>query len=585
MGPQPSTRSPTDIDRALEQGWSGLRCRDWQRARAAFQQVLDADAASPVAWEGLAIAALCLDDAVRSRSANERAYREYLECRDFCGAARVAIQLAVYHDAYRGESAIASGWFERARSLLDTVPAAAEHAWLAFWKAHLDIHVHGEVAKGEPSLEDAIRLNEAADIGGGLALMTRGLLGLMAISEGAVDEGLRRLDEATTEVLAGELSDPQMVGWTYCYVLDACENVRDFDRASQWIEHAREAVRAFGIVHQSGACRSHYVAILTWRGDYAATEHEIETMRREVGDIIPTYAAQCDIRLGEIRRRQGRLDEAAALLDPLVAQPLAMLSLAALALDRAEPQLAGDLVERYFRRVSEGDRVRRLHGLELLVRAQLQLGNIEAARTALRECEEVVARSGTPLMRAMVCELRAEAEAADEHLDEARRRFEDAIDGFDLARAPYEATEARLRLADVLVALRREEPARKTFEAARAGAERLGAGRLAHRAMESLRSDGPSPAHAAGQGRSDAVSGVRVLSGVDGRSTPGTVLTAREIEVLALVAQGISNQDIGERLFISSFTVKRHIANILTKLDVPTRAAAAAYAIREGLAR
>jgi DNA-binding NarL/FixJ family response regulator len=78
------------------------------------------------------------------------------------------------------------------------------------------------------------------------------------------------------------------------------------------------------------------------------------------------------------------------------------------------------------------------------------------------------------------------------------------------------------------------------------------------------------------------VPGVPGLSGVE---APGNVLTAREIEVLGLVAQGISNQEIGERLFISSFTVKRHIANILTKLDLPTRAAAAAYAIREKLAR
>jgi hypothetical protein len=108
MGPQPSTTSPTDIDRALEQGWSSLRRRDWRQARDAFQQVLDAEAVSPVAWEGLAIAALCLGDAVRSRSANERAYREYLKRHDSCGAARVAIQLGVYHDAYRGESAIAS---------------------------------------------------------------------------------------------------------------------------------------------------------------------------------------------------------------------------------------------------------------------------------------------------------------------------------------------------------------------------------------------------------------------------------------------------------------------------------------------
>ena len=186
----------------------------------------------------------------------------------------------------------------------------------------------------------------------------------------------------------------------------------------------------------------------------------------------------------------------------------------------------------------------------------------------------------------MVCALRAEAEAAEEHLDEARRRFEDAIDGFDLARAPYEATAARLRLAEVLVALRRDEPARKTFEAALAGANRLGAGRLAQRAAEALGSDAPGPAgrRTPGWRRMQCLALVARAES-KARRTPANVLTAREIEVLALVAQGISNQDIGERLFISSFTVKRHIANILTKLDLPTRAAAAAYAIREGLAR
>ena len=105
-----------------------------------------------------------LDDGGGSRAANERAYREYMERHDLRGAARVAIQLAVYHDAYRGESAIASGWFERARTLLDAVPAAPEHAWLAFWKAHLDIHVHGEWPK-RAKPRDAIRLKRG-NIGG-----------------------------------------------------------------------------------------------------------------------------------------------------------------------------------------------------------------------------------------------------------------------------------------------------------------------------------------------------------------------------------------------------------------------------------
>ena len=99
-------------------------------------------------------------------------------------------------------------------------------------------------------------------------------------------------------------------------------------------------------------------------------------------------------------------------------------------------------------------------------------------------------------------------EAAEGHSDEARRRFEDAIDGFDLARAPYEATAARLRLGEIFVSLRREELARKMFEAARAGATRLGAGRLAEAAAKALGSDGPGPVAAARQAAFDALSGL-----------------------------------------------------------------------------
>jgi DNA-binding NarL/FixJ family response regulator len=60
-------------------------------------------------------------------------------------------------------------------------------------------------------------------------------------------------------------------------------------------------------------------------------------------------------------------------------------------------------------------------------------------------------------------------------------------------------------------------------------------------------------------------------------------LTAREIEVLRLVADGLNNQTIGERLFLSEHTVHRHVANILNKLSVSSRAAAVAQAARRGL--
>jgi DNA-binding NarL/FixJ family response regulator len=63
----------------------------------------------------------------------------------------------------------------------------------------------------------------------------------------------------------------------------------------------------------------------------------------------------------------------------------------------------------------------------------------------------------------------------------------------------------------------------------------------------------------------------------------GCGLSRREIEVLHLVAQGLSNGEIAERLFLSEHTVKRHVANILSKLKLPSRAAAAAHAARLGV--
>ena len=62
----------------------------------------------------------------------------------------------------------------------------------------------------------------------------------------------------------------------------------------------------------------------------------------------------------------------------------------------------------------------------------------------------------------------------------------------------------------------------------------------------------------------------------------GDPLSAREAEVLRLVAEGLSDREIAERLVVSPHTVHRHVANIRTKLGQPSRAAAAAYAARRG---
>jgi len=70
-------------------------------------------------------------------------------------------------------------------------------------------------------------------------------------------------------------------------------------------------------------------------------------------------------------------------------------------------------------------------------------------------------------------------------------------------------------------------------------------------------------------------------AGVTGEAM--TVLTPRELDVLKLVAQGLSNADIARRLVLSKHTVHRHLANILRKLGLSSRAAAAAWGARAGL--
>jgi DNA-binding NarL/FixJ family response regulator len=68
-----------------------------------------------------------------------------------------------------------------------------------------------------------------------------------------------------------------------------------------------------------------------------------------------------------------------------------------------------------------------------------------------------------------------------------------------------------------------------------------------------------------------------------GSGAAASVLTPRELEVLKLVAQGLSNPDIAQRLVLSAHTVRRHLANILRKLGLSSRAAAAAWGVRTGL--
>ena len=413
--------------------------RAWRDAREAYERAVAVDPHHGAAWEGLGRACRYTDDIEASRAAFEQAYRDYLDARDLQGAARAAIEIAVYHDQYRGEQAVANGWFERAGALLEDCPDTPERAWLLLWRAHVHIHLRDEMPAGREALAGALRLNVRCLVDE-IDMMAHGLAGLALISDGDVEGGLRRLDEATATAIAGDRYRPEAVGSACSYVLEACENVRDFKRAQQWLEHAWASNRSFGIPHFASFCRSHYVAVLTWRAEYDAAEVEIDAMRRELASIAPAWIAHCDIRLGEIRRRQGRNEEAVRLLHPHAAQPLALLPLSWLRLDAGDPDGACSLVERYLRRIGR-DRARRVHALDVLVRAATLARDELRAAAALAELRTLAIAVNTRIALGVLSEAGATDPAATPAL--AITRFEDAVDEYELAGAPYESAAAR----------------------------------------------------------------------------------------------------------------------------------------------
>jgi LuxR family maltose regulon positive regulatory protein len=550
-------------EQLLASGWEALERTNWEEARGHFEAAL-AERTSAEALEGLSLAAWWLDAAHAMFSARERAYALYRKRGDRRAAGRVATLLGIDHYQFRGEAAIGNGWFRRAHRLLDGLSPGPEHGWLAIWEGQIALLVGNDPAT-------ARRLgDEAGELGRSLGLVDiemtgLGLEGLALVSEGDIEGGMGRLDEATAAAVGGEMSVPNAIGATCCYLIYACERVRDYERAAQWCNKLQEFCREVRWASLFATCRTHHASVLMWQGAWAEAEAELEAATRELETIRPGDAAHGVVRLAELRRRQGRLDEAERLFERVRFDPHALLGLAAVALDRGRAPAARDLVQRALRRIPQEYRTERAAGLELAVRAHAALGRIDDGRTVVSELEALAAAVATHPVRASAALARGVLAAAEGEHEASRRHLEDAIDLFERTGTPFEAAHARVELADVLARLERKDLAIAEARGAHRALSSMGAALAARRAAALLRKLG---AGTAGPRSADA-------------STFG--LSARELEVLGLVAQGLSNGRIATALVISEHTARRHVANILKKLDVPSRAAAAALAARYGL--
>lgn len=542
-------------NRALETG-------EWELAREHFQSARDT-VESPESLEGLGTAAWWLDDASLLFSCRERAFKRFREREDALGAARVATWLALDNHIFRRSPAVANGWLQRAGRLLESEDRPAfEHCFIAFARGHIALEGYDNPAAIRFAREARSLAVELGIID--FEMLSSALLGLALVSDGDVDEGMGLLDEAVTAAQSGELTDPDAIVTSCCYLFYACERVRDYQRASQWCDTLTDLCRRWSYHSMTSVCRAHYAGILIWQGEWQEAERELLAANDELLAGRVGWAIEGLLRLAELRRLQGRTEEALDLFDTASDHPLSLVGRAEVARDQSDFLAARDLIERFLRRVRRNLVTERFNGLELAVRIGIQLGDNELVHGALADMEKTVSRIQTDPIRAAFARATGLQAVAAGDVARARPHLEDSVDLFLASGAPYEAARARLELARVLAMEGRHQVAMAECRAALDSLGKLGARHqviLASTLMEEI-----SSINGSDQALPDRYPG----------------LSRRESELLRLIAEGHTNPEIADELFISVRTVERHISSIYRKIGAEgssARAMATAFAL------
>jgi DNA-binding CsgD family transcriptional regulator len=532
---------------------AALRRGEWLEARRRFEA--GGANGDPEALEGLAWAYWWLSDERALFAAREGAYRAWTSVERPLDAARVAMWLGTDSFDFRGDVAVGLGWLRRAQSLLEGTGTTPELGW---WHVHQaeKVLISGHIDEACDLAHEANRIGDELGLGD-LRMMASATEGLARVYDGD-EAGMPLLAEAATAAVADEFAEPWAAGWCCCYLIYACEQLRDYAGAAAWCRRIDEWSKRWNIRFINRACRAHYAGVLIWQGIWADAEAELTIPSDELPLTRGPTVTEVVVRLGELRRRQGRVEEAERLFLDSADHPLAVLGAGELRLDIDDPTGARERAEEYLRMAGTEPACPRAAGLELLARACARLGDAKAAAVALEELHGLAVKLGTEPAMASTAFARGAVSVAQRDADRARIAFEDAIRHYRRSGAPYEESLARLALAGQLLAVGRRSDATAHAATARQVLSRIGATRAAAEAE-------------------------RLVSAAARPEAGESLLTPREREVLRLVAAGHTNREMAGELVLSEHTVNRHVTNILTKLGTGSRSAAVAEAMRQGL--
>lgn len=522
----------------------GRRAYDQHDWATAYDQLQGAQA--PEDLDRLAVAAQLLGREEEAGDILQRAHNAYLKRREILAAARSAGNL-VMNLMLRGENARAGGWLARCRRLLDDGRRDCVELGYLMVPEALQALMQGDVQRSGEMFEEVFNIAHRfgdADLEA-MARMGRGqsLIGL-----GEVASGLALFDENMVAVTSGEIS-PIIAGVIYCAVIDGCRAIYDLKRAQEWTAALDQWCESqTGLVPFRGNCLVYRSEILQLHGEWAAAMAEAERARIRLStpNVRPSVG-DAYYQLGDMHRLRGETEKAeAAFRNANEAGRSPQPGLALVRLMRGEIETAAIALRRALDEA--GDPLVRWALLPAFVEVMISVHDLSAAREAAAELSAAAERLGTPYIHARAAHANGSVMLSDGEPRNALKFLRPALARWRELDAPYEAARTRQLIALACRELGDREAAAMELDAARKIFAELGAA--------------PTPAYTPA-----------VASG----------LSARELEVMHLLAAGKSNRAIAAELFISEKTVARHVSNIFTKIGVSTRAAATAYAYEHGL--
>jgi ATP/maltotriose-dependent transcriptional regulator MalT len=539
--------------RALELGLDAFRKRAWGKA---FSHLAAADRESSLAPGDLLIfaqAAMLTGREAEGAELLSRAHHAFLNGGDTQLAARSAFWLG-FSLLINGEIAKAGGWLSRAGRLLDGQPDCVERGYLLLSEGYRSFS-SGDTVTAHGKFVQAAAIAERFGDKDLAALALQGQ-GRSLIRQGEIARGVALLDEAMVSVTAGEVS-PLNAGAVYCSVLDACGETFDLQRAQEWTSALEKwCASQPELVPYRGHCLVRRAEILQLHGAWSDALNQArracECLSKPSVKPAVGAAIYC---LAELHRLRGNFVEAekeyrrASQWDRTSQTGFALLRLAQ---DQVESAITA--IRRVVSEVKSG--ANRAKILDAYVEIAIAANDMETAREAADELGQIARKHGAPFLLALSERADGAVLLAEEDAGRAVQALRKSWMIWCELEAPYEAARTRVLIARACRKLGDDDASNLELAAARDVFQQLGA--------------------------ATDLAGINsaLLKKTVGSSGP---LTAREVEVIRLLAAGLTNRDMADKLGLSEKTVARHVSNIFTKLDLSSRTAAAAYAYKHKL--